>query len=277
MRQFVSFLLYCIGMVVNRRKMRVLSIYFHNPAPEVFEKIIRWAERHHYQFIDRETFIDWIKGKRDLKQKSLFISFDDAWKGNLNLLPIIERHNVPITIFSPVEPLRSGNFWWEFVAKKIGYHNMQSYKLLPYSDFRQKVDALKNEIALERSAMTEEELQQISKHPLVDIQSHTYTHPILTRLPDDVLQEELHNSKKELEALLDKKITSFSYPNGDFSEREVEAVKKEYETAFTTEQNYPKRGGNPLRIPRIAQANDYWSNLAKITGTWKWIKKWITH
>lgn len=24
---------------------------------------------------------------------------------------------------------------------------------------------------------------------------------------------------------------------------------------------------------RIAQANDYWSNLAKITGTWKWIKK----
>jgi len=58
-----------------------------------------------------------------------------------------------------------------------------------------------------------------------------------------------------------------------FSEREVEAVKKEYETAFTTEQDYPKRGGNLLRIPRIAQANDYWSNLAKITGTWKWIKK----
>lgn len=70
-----------------------------------------------------------------------------------------------------------------------------------------------------------------------------------------------------------KIIDAFCFPNGSLSEREIVFAGKEYKYAFTTEQTYPTIGGNLLAIPRIAQSDDYWCNLAKIAGTWNWLKR----
>ena len=76
---------------------------------------------------------DWTKGKL------AYISFDDGWQGNLKLIPIIEKYNVHITIFIAVNPIMSGNFWWEFVAKKVGYTQMQNFKNLPHDEFESQL------------------------------------------------------------------------------------------------------------------------------------------
>ena len=54
--------------------------------------------------------------------------------------------------------------------------------------------------------------------------------------------------------------------------REKDNVKKYYSCAFSTIQSYPQVGGDLYEIPRIALTNDYWTNLAKIVGTWRLLK-----
>jgi peptidoglycan/xylan/chitin deacetylase (PgdA/CDA1 family) len=119
--------------------------------------------------------------------------------------------------------------------------------------------------------MTVNELVNLSGHPLIDIQSHTHSHPILTQLSDKSLDFELKYSKELISQVVNKNITKFSYPNGSYTQREKDCVKKYYTCAFSTIQSYPAIGCDLYEIPRIALTNDYWSNLAKIVGAWKFI------
>ena len=136
---------------------------------------------------------------------------------------------------------------------------------------------LKKKYSLERSVLTEQELVKIASHPLVSIQSHTMSHPILTNCDDEILSYELNSSKAYLENLLHHKIEAFSYPNGNFSNREIEAVKKAgYKMAFTTEYiPIQINHTNLYRIPRMAMNTygGYYENLSKILGIWQDILK----
>ncbi|MFK5956614.1 MAG: polysaccharide deacetylase family protein [Planctomycetota bacterium] len=65
-----------------------------------------------------------------------------------------------------------------------------------------------------------------------EIGSHSISHEILPLLDDAALKREVHDSKKQLESILDKKVTSFCYPNGDYDSRTIETVKASgYENA----------------------------------------------
>ena len=175
----------------------IRPLYFHNPNQEGFEAIIKHLHSKNYKFISIEELYSRLE-KNDTKGKLAYISFDDGWQGNLKLIPIIEKYNVHITIFIAVNPIMSGNFWWEFVAKKVGYTQMQNFKNLPHDEFESQLKKIKTEVAdLQRSAMTIDELETITKHPLISIQSHTINHPILTKLPDDLLDFELSESQKQ--------------------------------------------------------------------------------
>lgn len=275
-KTIISIIFYYIGLIFNYRRNRVLSIYFHNPKPESFERIIKWAVKRKYEFIDLPQLLDYVEGKTQLKEKYLYVSFDDAWKGNLDLIPVIEKYKLPITIFSPVEPLYSGNYWWEYVEafyKQETFVNIQKFKTLSEKEAQKQLAQIKQNVTLKRSSMYVEELNAISQNKLIDIQSHSYNHPILTNLSLDSLDFELKESKKLLSQLLNKDVYAFSYPNGTLNEREINAVKQYYRCAFTTKSGDPEFNSNPYLIKRIALTNDYWSNLAKITGGWNLIYK----
>lgn len=63
-------------------------------------------------------------------------------------------------------------------------------------------------------AMSEQELLQLVDGGLIEVGAHTRHHPMLPQLSFVRQREEIQSSKKDLEALLGKKITGFSYPNG---------------------------------------------------------------
>ena len=202
-----------------------------------------------------------------------FISLDDGWQSNLQLIPVLEKYNVPICIFVATEPLVSGNYWWEYITKERGREGMIKFKSLPYGDFYSQLADAKKTIHLERSSVTIDELRIISTHPLVSIQSHTVNHPILTSVPDDVLKKELTESRHILETLCNKEIFAFSYPNGSLSDREVAAVSKVYRIAFTVEQRHITNNEDIFLIPRVALTGDYYKDLLKINGLWPAIKR----
>jgi peptidoglycan/xylan/chitin deacetylase (PgdA/CDA1 family) len=252
--------------------MIIHSLYYHNPDPNGFEKMVKYHKRHGYRFISVEELYDLLSTGIPIKEKLAFISFDDGWQGNLRLLPIIEKYNVPICIFVTTEPLVSGNFWWEYVVHNIGYVKMLDFKKLPLSEFYQRLVEYKQHTLLQRSAMTIDNLVTLSHSSLVSIQAHTVNHPILTSCPDVVLENELADSKSTLRNLTGKNVFAFSYPNGCLTSREIEAAKKHYALAFTTEQKHISTNDNLYTLPRYALTGQYCRDLLKIWGVWKRLK-----
>jgi peptidoglycan/xylan/chitin deacetylase (PgdA/CDA1 family) len=72
----------------------------------------------------------------------------------------------------------------------------------PYADRRQ------------HRCLTEDELRELAGGDMVEIGAHTLTHPVLANLPPDQQQQEIAGSKRRLEALTGKNISSFAYPYG---------------------------------------------------------------
>lgn len=249
------------------------SIYYHNPNPNGVEKMIIYHLKMGYRFISLAELYEILKQKITPKEKLAFVSLDDGWLGNLSLLPVIEKYKVPICIFVATEPIKSGNFWWEYVCDAIGRKGMLEYKKLPYMDFYSKLKTHKSSISLERSALTKNDVILLGKHPLVTIQSHSVNHPILTNVPSDILEMELNDSKIELENLIKREVYAFSYPNGSLSKREVDACKNIYSMAFTTEQRNISISDDIYMLPRYALTGNVFRDLLKIWGIWKLIKR----
>ena len=268
--------IFCFGLYawyrLTHKLPRISSIYFHDPSPELFEMVVKWYVKHHYRFISLAELRQLLEAKSNPNDHLVFISFDDGWRSNLDLLPICEKYNAPITVFVATEPLVSGNYWWEYVEKKYDSAAKEALKKKTETEFYEELSQLKAETKLKRSAMTVEELKEFAKHPLVTIQSHTVNHPIITNLTDETLQMELVESKRQLEELTGDTIDVFSYPNGNVGQREIDALKKAgYKYAFTTEAlDFDVENYQPYLLPRMAMNmhGGRYDNLAKLTGIW---------
>lgn len=247
----------------------IKSIYYHHPTPQQLEHTVLWLQAKGYRFIAINELYDYVVGHRHINDKLVFLSFDDAWRDNLKLLPTIEKYHIPITIFAPVEPIASGNYWWEYVEKA----ERESFKLLPYDVFCQRLSKLKQQQTLERSCMTADEIRTLAKHPLVSVQAHTLTHPILTSLTDADLAKELKEGKEQLESIIEQRVDFFSYPNGTYSAREVAMAKAIYKMAFTTDLRYITAKEEPWTLPRIEVTGRYFRDKLKFYNLWPIVRK----
>lgn len=92
----------------------------------------------------------------------------------------------------------------------------------------------------------------------IDIQSHTITHPKLDSLTYDEQLIELKESKKTLESITGKPVTSIAYPFGNFNDDTIKAAKiAGYSLGFTTNRGLADRNDNALKIDRIYVSSNY--------------------
>ena len=253
--------------------MKIISLYYHAPIVSGVEKMIVHYQKRGYRFISVEELLEIMRAGKPMKEKLAFLSLDDGWKQNIDLLPVIGKYQVPVCIFVSTQPVIEGNFWWEYVGKVCDKDGVNQFKLLPYEEFYQKLNDIKKEITLPRSAMTVEEVKRIALHPLVSIQAHTVNHPILTSVPDDVLDMELKDSKKILEKWTGKKIIAFSYPNGRNTSRESEMARKYFDIAFTTIQHHICVEDDIMLLPRYSLTGQWPRDLLKVKGVWWRLKQ----
>jgi peptidoglycan/xylan/chitin deacetylase (PgdA/CDA1 family) len=83
--------------------------------------------------------------------------------------------------------------------------------------------------------MTEAQIKEIAADGLVEIGAHTVHHTWLKGLPLKTVQYEVVESKKILEAMIGKPVTSFAYPYGAFDLAAVNAVAQAgFTSAVTT-------------------------------------------
>lgn len=119
--------------------------------------------------------------------------------------------------------------------------------------------------------MTWSQIKEMSDSGIVDVESHTRSHPFLQYdISDEALKNELAGSKDVLEKKLDKRIRYVCYPMGGYNERVKEAVKKAgYEAAFATKPKTLFRKPDLYAIKRVRispSTNNLFVFYLKLTG-----------
>ena len=93
--------------------------------------------------------------------------------------------------------------------------------------------------------------------PYVNFQSHTKFHPILIRCTDIECKDEIESSKKFLTNLLNTEVEHFSYPNGDYSLREIGFVRKSgYISARSVDVGWNTIKSDPFKLKAMYVDDD---------------------
>jgi peptidoglycan/xylan/chitin deacetylase (PgdA/CDA1 family) len=103
--------------------------------------------------------------------------------------------------------------------------------------------------------MTDEQVRDLARSG-IDIGAHTVNHPILASVPDNVAREEILESKKSLEGLVQDDVLVFAYPNGrpelDYSAGHRAMVKEMgFKAAVSTHRGAGTPQSDPYQLPRF--------------------------
>jgi peptidoglycan/xylan/chitin deacetylase (PgdA/CDA1 family) len=67
-------------------------------------------------------------------------------------------------------------------------------------------------------ALSRDQIIELAESGLVEVGSHSVTHPIFSKLSMSAQREEVQRSKSTLEEILGRPVTSFAYPFGSKSD-----------------------------------------------------------
>jgi len=212
--------------------------------------------------------------KEELPNNSLIITFDDGHITNYDLLPIIKKHEVPLTIFLCAGIVNSNrHFWFKHKINGIStsylktLRNQELKDLLKSHDFDEESE-FKIPQALQKNQIYE-------MIPYVNMQSHTMFHPILPKCNSKESMIEILESKRLLESEYAISIDTLSYPNGDYSDRDIEnAIKAGYKCGITVDYGFNDTKTDIFRLKRISVNDTENRNelIVKASGVWGFIK-----
>lgn len=243
------------GLLVRNR---VTIIVYHDPAPEVVERHLRYLSQH-YRFIPLDLLVDVIRRKdwTSIPRRALVVTIDDGHKGNAKIGDVFARYGVRPMIYLCSQIVgRERQFWF----RVRGVHSLE----LKHRSHQERLAELKQTYGWEptdecrmdeRQTLSVDELRKLQAG--ADFGSHTRFHPILTTCTDEECKEEIARSKQELETMLGIECKHFSYPNGDYSEREATLVRQAgYESARTIDLGWNGPATDPFKLKTTGISDD---------------------
>ena len=180
-----------------------------------FRKQLDWLQAHHYQTLSMEEYLAILEQGRPFPEKSILITFDDGYEGvYTQAVPELIQHSMKATFFI----FKNG-----LDTKLVGY---------PY--------------------LTTQEVKEMAANPLFSIESHTISHPDLTALTPEQVQQELTESRSYLEKLTGQPCRALAYPYGRSNPAVLAAVTAAgYQAAFSIVCADPAGFDTCYTIPRI--------------------------
>jgi peptidoglycan/xylan/chitin deacetylase (PgdA/CDA1 family) len=257
------------------QKHKVTIVVYHAPGDD--------CARKHFELLQTRYNIiplaDYVRARREgtvrrLPPKSLIITIDDGHRTNFALKPTLERLRLPVTIF-----LCSGvvgtnrHFWWSHTRSKQEAQTCKRMQDATRLQFLRERDYRPDQEYHDRQSLADHEIAQL-KH-CVDFQAHTVTHPILPACAADEAEWQINDCKKDLEQRHNLKIYALAYPNGNYSPRELDMVRKiGFDCALTLDGGFNDGETDLLRLRRIPLPDDASINelLVKTSGLWNLFK-----
>tara|TARA_R110001583_G_scaffold195457_1_gene373807 strand:- start:7616 stop:8605 length:990 start_codon:yes stop_codon:yes gene_type:complete len=219
---------------------------------------------------------------------ALTLTFDDGYRDNFTVaLPVLKRLGLPATFFVATGFLDGGRMWndtlleilrrwphdsidladWGVPAisvasveeKRKAYRSLQRWLrrigLKGRDRFLEMLGARLGESLPTDLMMSSEHVTALSRSGM-EIGCHTVSHPILSRVSDEIAHAEIMGAKRRLEALTGKPVRYFAYPNGvpgdDYDIRHVRAVAEcGFDAAFSTAWGVATTGCDMYQLPRF--------------------------
>jgi peptidoglycan/xylan/chitin deacetylase (PgdA/CDA1 family) len=117
--------------------------------------------------------------------------------------------------------------------------------------------------------MSANQIAELAGEPLIEIGSHSTSHPLLENLSIAEQYREISGSKSILEEILGKPVTSFSYPNGSLCKDTVRMVERAgYRCACTSFKDVVRRKSDPYKLPR------FWPSDVNGDIFQRWLMSW---
>jgi peptidoglycan/xylan/chitin deacetylase (PgdA/CDA1 family) len=117
--------------------------------------------------------------------------------------------------------------------------------------------------------LSREEVLTLGRGELIEIGSHTVTHPLLSALSPTAQREEIQRSKAELEQVVGRPVSSFSYPYGDYTADTILLVREAgFACACTTDATVIGPGADRFQLPRIMVENWDGDEFARRLSPW---------
>ncbi|MFZ0927659.1 MAG: polysaccharide deacetylase family protein [Syntrophobacteraceae bacterium] len=204
------------------------------------------------------------------------ITFDDGYRSFYDLAwPLLKRMEMPATVFVIPQLVRQDAWLW---PDRVAFLYESGYGKLTSESLTDLISRLKTMAATERNSfigeiqtvsgislpgtipedyrlMSWEQLREICQSGLIEIGSHTLTHPILTNESLDTCWAELLQSRLILQAELGIPASSFCYPNGqpgDYSLEHCEMLGKAgYTCGIASHFGFVTAKSNIMCMPRI--------------------------
>lgn len=191
--------------------------------------------------------------KSILPEKPIIITFDDAYSSFYNwALELLLKKQMTCIVYVPVNFIGKTNNWdAQFLNKKFMHMNA-------------------------------DQLKEANKYGF-EIGSHSLTHRFLNILNSNSLHNEVAESRKKLETIIDDKVYSISYPFGRFNKRVLEEAIQFYQFGVQLLDSAPVQKSlsemalKRINIYRFNKQKDFINKLNYHLNNYVQIKNRIAH
>ena len=201
-------------------------------SAEQFENHRRWLTSRRVKALALDDLIAHPADGND----AVAVTFDDGFLNTRGAVESLLGDGVPVTLFVVSQHPGRTNAWGG--REQAG---IPTLPLLSWDDL--------------------ERLQQRG----ASIEAHTRTHPRLTSLSDQALDDELQGAQAELLARLGASCNHLAYPYGDVDARVVDHTRRFYSFGHTTDFKVFEAENDPLGLPRLDM---YYFRAGDTLGAW---------
>lgn len=266
--------------LIRRRvaRRRASVVLYHDPSPASFEAHLAFLSKH-YRFISLDTLVDALYAQdwSKVPEYALVITLDDGHARNAELVEIARRYEAHPTIFLCSQVVGTARqFWFNAPPDQA---EVERLKYLPDSQRLEQLaerwdfDPTRDHPSQPADALSRGDLAAMKE--TFHFGSHSRFHPTLPTCDEASLREELELSKGETAELAGSDCLHFAYPNGDYTEREVEAVRRAgYRSARTIDVGWTDLGSDPFRLKITGISDDAPLDMvvAQLSGITRWIR-----
>jgi peptidoglycan/xylan/chitin deacetylase (PgdA/CDA1 family) len=235
----------------------------------------------HFHVVPLLQLAEQVASGRTLDPNLVALTIDDGRRSCYEFLfPLLVEFKFPATFFVVSSFVRGEDWIWTDKVVWLSEQSPHPQELVPGKldavfkslnrmrpeERNARIEAMARSIGMSIPESAPEkykpcswsELREMADSDLMEIGSHTLSHPILSSITDEESWQELTLSKSQIEDGIGRNVRCFCYPNGmaeDYRPSQVQQVAQAgYACSVIAEFGMVSRNSDRYRLPRIGVA-----------------------